>query len=53
LSTIKDADEILVMKYGEVKERGSHAQLVAQNGIYKKLISKQLYGDKDGASPMA
>jgi ABC-type multidrug transport system fused ATPase/permease subunit len=28
LSTIKDADEILVMKYGEVKERGTHAELL-------------------------
>ena len=35
LSTIKNADEILVMKYGEVKERGTHNELLANDGIYK------------------
>lgn len=44
LSTVRDADEIIVMKHGEVKERGRHDDLVALNGFYKKLISRQLTG---------
>lgn len=35
LSTIRDADEILVMHKGVIKERGTHNQLVAMNGVYK------------------
>lgn len=38
LSTIRDADEIIVMEHGEVKERGSHAGLLALNGYYKRLV---------------
>jgi len=44
LSTIRDADEILVMQKGVIKERGTHAELVAINGVYKKLVSRQLVG---------
>lgn len=44
LSTVRDADEIIVMKHGEVKERGRHDELLALNGFYKKLISRQLTG---------
>lgn len=44
LSTVRDADEIIVMKHGEVKERGKHHELLALNGVYKKLVSRQLVG---------
>ena len=40
LSTVRDADEIIVMKGGEVKERGKHTELLALNGFYKKLVSR-------------
>ena len=40
LSTVRDADEIIVMKHGEVKERGKHNELLALNGAYKKLVSR-------------
>ena len=40
LSTIRDADEIIVMQNGEVKERGNHVGLLALNGYYKKLVSR-------------
>ena len=42
LSTIRDADEIIVMKYGEVVERGNHDSLIKQNGVYKNLVSRQM-----------
>lgn len=41
LSTIENADEIIVLEQGEIKERGSHAELLAQNGAYKQLHSLQ------------
>lgn len=37
LSTIQHADEILVIQSGEVVERGTHDELVAREGLYKKL----------------
>ena len=42
LSTIVDADEIVVMKEGRVVERGKHQELIDKNGNYKKLIERQL-----------
>lgn len=41
LSTIKSADLILVMKDGEIIERGTHEQLLAQNGFYAELYNSQ------------
>lgn len=38
LSTIRDCAEILMFEKGEVVERGSHAQLVALSGLYRKLL---------------
>lgn len=40
LSTIVDADEIVVMKEGRVVERGKHQALIDKNGNYKKLIER-------------
>lgn len=42
LSTVVSADLILVMKAGEIVERGSHAELLARNGEYRGLIEAQL-----------
>jgi subfamily B ATP-binding cassette protein MsbA len=43
LSTIKSADEIIVLDKGKVVERGTHKALLAQNGVYKKLIELQSF----------
>ena len=42
LSTVRDADEIIVLEHGEVKERGKHQDLLALNAVYKNLVSRQL-----------
>ena len=42
LSTIVDADEILVMHHGVVAERGAHASLLAQRGLYERLWRLQV-----------
>lgn len=41
LSTIKEADTILVMKEGNIIEQGSHEELLQKNGFYKKLYESQ------------
>jgi ATP-binding cassette subfamily B multidrug efflux pump len=47
LSTILHADEILVLHYGEIRERGSHRELLAQRGLYDRLYQLQLRGQED------
>ena len=41
LSTVRHANEIIVLQKGEIAERGTHDQLLAKGGIYKKLIDMQ------------
>ena len=42
LSTIQHADKIMVMHKGEIRESGTHQELLQQDGIYKKLYELQL-----------
>ena len=44
LSTIQEADVILVMKDGNIIEQGDHESLLAQNGFYAKLYNSQFAG---------
>lgn len=41
LSTVKNADQIIVMQKGEIVERGTHDELLEKNGFYKKLVDMQ------------
>ena len=50
LSTIVDADEILVLAEGEIIERGSHRNLLAQEGLYAKMWNRQSAGFVDDVS---
>ena len=41
LSTIRDSSVILMLENGQVLERGTHAELLAQNGAYARLYNSQ------------
>ncbi len=47
LSTILHADEILVMHHGEIRERGTHRELLAAGGLYERLYQLQLRGQEE------
>jgi ABC-type multidrug transport system fused ATPase/permease subunit len=44
LVTVRNAHEILVMDKGQIVEQGSHDSLVAQGGIYAKMVARQTGG---------
>lgn len=46
LSTILHADEILVLQHGEIRERGSHRELLGMQGLYQRLYQLQLRGQE-------
>ena len=50
VSTVRSADQILVLDDGAIIERGTHDQLVARNGVYAELYRKQLLEEELAAS---
>ncbi|MGK2851426.1 MAG: ABC transporter ATP-binding protein [Candidatus Limnocylindrales bacterium] len=49
LSTILRADRILVYDRGRIVERGTHAELLGQGGLYARLYEEQFLGERSGA----
>lgn len=43
LTTVQNADLIYVLQNGEVREQGTHSELLASNGIYAKLCNSQAF----------
>ena len=41
LSTVRNADEIIVLDHGRIAERGTHSSLLQHNGLYKRLVDMQ------------
>lgn len=50
VSTVKDADHILVLENGEIVEQGNHRELMLLKGRYEALYTKQLADDSEGES---
>jgi len=49
LSTIQGMDSILVLHKGELREQGTHQQLLAQRGIYRRLFELQFASGRETA----
>jgi ATP-binding cassette subfamily B protein len=53
LSTVQSADEILVLHHGEIRERGTHAQLLRRGGLYARLYELQFVRQQATQPPEA
>lgn len=45
LSTIQNADKIVVLEDGKIREQGNHQELIAENGLYRRLIEMQTFNE--------
>jgi ATP-binding cassette subfamily B multidrug efflux pump len=50
ISTVRDADQIIVLEQGRLVERGRHEELIAHGGLYAELYKKQLLEEELAAS---
>jgi ATP-binding cassette subfamily B protein len=50
IATVKDADHIVVMNNGEIVEQGTHADLIAQNELYARMVERELKDDNGRAN---
>jgi ATP-binding cassette, subfamily B, multidrug efflux pump len=50
VSTVKDADLIVVLEDGRIAERGTHDSLIAMGGLYAELYEKQLLEEELAAT---
>jgi len=46
IATVKDADHIVVISQGQIAEQGRHADLVAANGLYARMVERELHVDQ-------
>ena len=53
LPLIQNADLILMLQDGKLVEQGKHSDLMARNGIYKKIYESQLMIDRDSKKGLA
>jgi ATP-binding cassette subfamily B protein len=53
ISTVKAADQILVLDDGHIEERGTHAELVEQRGIYARMYRRELLSNELGVDTLA
>jgi len=53
ISTVKQADVVLVIEHGRIVQMGTHDQLMEQDGHYREIAAAQLYGDDGGAPDTA
>lgn len=44
MSTVENADKIIVINGGRVEQTGVHKELINQDGIYKQLVQRQMLG---------
>ncbi|MBC7869364.1 MAG: ABC transporter ATP-binding protein [Chitinophagaceae bacterium] len=55
IATVKDADLIIVMENGQIVEQGKHSELIAHNGLYARMVEREMSteGDKEITSEEA
>jgi ATP-binding cassette subfamily B protein len=52
LSTVRNADQIVVIEAGRVAQRGTHAELLASGGLYSELYRTQFADQRDEADTL-